>query len=109
MAQYSVLLLYPDSLSAYAGETFFTSMDADTPQEAVNLARWECLDANTFGDRDPNDLRLLLLIEGQHADLAHLAQEATPTPEENPYDHDSSYSGCREGCEACAWEAERNV
>lgn len=25
-------------------------------------------------------------------------------PEACPYEHDSSYSGCREGCEACAWE-----
>lgn len=39
----------------------------------------------------------------------HFDLEQYQEAHETPYEHDSSASGCREGCEACAWDAEHGA
>jgi hypothetical protein len=61
---YSVLLLYPDYLAIqYGEETYFIRVTADTPRQAVYLARLEAMVDNP-DCQSSEDFAVLLLLEG---------------------------------------------
>ena len=67
---YHVLLLYPDYVADYFGESYFSDpIDASSPYEAADIAKSACVEANMCGD-DPvpnfekEDLVVLLVVKG---------------------------------------------
>lgn len=73
MKYYTVLLLYPDYFTDnYGQETHLNTVEADTPEEAVSLARAICVSDNSDSEyqiRGDEDLFVLLVIEGSHQDI----------------------------------------
>lgn len=70
---YTVLLLYPDTLTDNYGEdTYLAHVKATTPEKAIRKAQREANAANRFNDTDADftdDFLPLLTIEGRHADV----------------------------------------
>jgi hypothetical protein len=70
---YTVLLLRPDHIADEFGkDTYLTQVDADTPTEALTLARREVaqIDGVDFErESDLNDYACLLIVAGTHDDL----------------------------------------
>ena len=63
---YSVLLLYPDQ-GFSTPETYYTSIEAPSPDDALDEARMQAADDNV--GMAPEDFTPLLVIEGEHDDL----------------------------------------
>ncbi len=73
---YSVLLLYPDSLSQnYGEETYYAHVKAASPAEAVKAAQKEAAEANAEDAEDEEEYAEsflpLLCIEGHHESFSH--------------------------------------
>lgn len=72
--EYSVLLLYPDYMADnYGQDTYYTSVHAAGPLEAITLAQQEVVAENAHeqdDDMDPDDFVCLLVIEGVHPAVA---------------------------------------
>lgn len=75
---YTVILLRPDYMASnYGQDTWMQAVKAKDPEEAVKLARGECLLADNEGfDEDdgdfhgsPDDYFVIAVIRGRHADL----------------------------------------
>lgn len=65
--QYSVLLLYPESVADFYGETYLAHVVAQTPSDAVKLANEELVKHNALVIREPAPT--LLVVRGHHEDL----------------------------------------
>ncbi len=82
MPSYSVLLLYPDYMSDVWGKSYYSFVEANDPEQAVEVARQACMQANTeeggfAGVSTPEDLACLLVIHGRHSDLHVRGREAS--------------------------------
>jgi hypothetical protein len=67
---YSVLLLYPDYMTASDRETYFAHVKAENPAQAVQAARAMATAAQEPDDiYDRTDFALLLCIAGHHEAL----------------------------------------
>lgn len=75
---YTVILLRPDYMTSnYGQDTWMEAVKARDPEEAVKLARGECLLADNEGlDEDdgdfhgsPDDYFVIAVIRGKHDDL----------------------------------------
>jgi hypothetical protein len=73
---YSVLLLYPDYMSDnYGQETYFCHVRALNPDEAIENAQAEAVQANTPDGEEPDlseteDFAPLLVLDGHHTQPA---------------------------------------
>jgi hypothetical protein len=64
---YSVLLLYPDYVGDYGTETFYAFVEAESPSEAIAVARQNAGDACPVV-YDPLDFTVLLVTSGHNRD-----------------------------------------
>ena len=68
MKKYTVILLYPDYLAKnYGQETYMTSVEAETPVQAVAAARAEV--GSDEAPEERNDFFVIAVIEGEHSDI----------------------------------------
>lgn len=77
---YLVLLARPDYVYGANLETYLTTAYGDTPQAAVDAARLDAarLEAAECDGGEPDaaiDYAVLLVIQGEHADLTHLIDQ----------------------------------
>lgn len=87
MAQYSVLLVYPEVQEACLPCTWFGSVEASSVDEAITAARGQCILDNAWqwADADEpepyhcDDLGVLLVIAGEHQDLRYQAERVSIT------------------------------
>lgn len=72
MTIYTILLARPDYAANDSLDTFLTTAEGDTPQEAVDTARLEAAIVDGFEEIDLIDYAALIVIAGEHQDLSHL-------------------------------------
>lgn len=68
LKSYSVLLLYPDYISAWYGETYYGWVQAKDRDHAVYLARRKCAKTNDLllDENNEDDFAEVLVLEGHH-------------------------------------------
>jgi hypothetical protein len=70
MTTYTVLLQRPDYIADnYGLDTYMTHVEATTPEDAVNAARYAAIRADAEDSEACADYAVLLVIAGKHADL----------------------------------------
>lgn len=72
MTTFTILLARPDYVANDSLDTFLTTAEGDTPQEAVDAARLEAAIADGIEEIDLIDYAVLIVIAGEHQDLSHL-------------------------------------
>lgn len=66
---YTVLLARPDSIANDSLDTYMTSADGDSVEDAVAAARAEACEADDWDPEDAEDYAVLMVVAGARADL----------------------------------------
>lgn len=78
MTTFTILLARPDYVANDNLDTFLTTVEGNTPQEAVDAARLEAAVADGFEEIDLIDYAVLIVIAGKHDDLSYLIDDERP-------------------------------